>query len=269
MKKNSYHISIAKPGQRQTNEDAACSTDNFIAVSDGAGGGGIYAELWSAYLLENLPAHPIRSFSELDGWIERIWETFYNNCEEKAKLAGGMVLSKFYNEGSFATLAAAWVKNDGCSWMTYGDSVVFHYNVETDELEHSFTRLADFNNPPYLINSKDELNEEGFRSGEFGIGKHSIVFCATDALSHYILMMYAITHKDKYANELSNAIKAASRNSQLIQAASYIQCDFYKDVILKLIHCKNHSNNFLRHIDALLRKKLIALDDYSYSIYIL
>lgn len=51
--------------------------------------------------------------------------------------------------------------------MAYGDSVVFHYNVQTGILEHSFTKLADFSNPPRLISCKDPLEEEGFRCGDF------------------------------------------------------------------------------------------------------
>ena len=57
------------------------------------------------------------------------------------------LLNKFYNEGSCATVAAAWQTNDDeCRWIAYGDSVVSHYNRHTGLLEHSFPRLADFSN---------------------------------------------------------------------------------------------------------------------------
>ena len=65
-------------------------------------------------------------------------------------------LNKFYNEGSCATVAAAWKTNDEeCRWIAYGDSVVFHYN------------------PPRLVSCKDPLDEEGFRSGVFHIDNAS------------------------------------------------------------------------------------------------
>ncbi|MCF0195861.1 MAG: hypothetical protein HUK03_01205, partial [Bacteroidaceae bacterium] len=96
-------LSIAKPGQGTVNEDSAKAERNVIAVSDGAGGGGIYADLWSKYLTDNLPENPITSFEELDNWIASIWEPFYNDCEERAKTGDGMVLRKFYEEGAFAT----------------------------------------------------------------------------------------------------------------------------------------------------------------------
>lgn len=266
MIKKSYSISISKPGQGTMNEDAALNGDNIIAVSDGAGGGGIYADMWSAYMLDNLPHSPITTFAELDEWIEEIWETFYNDCEKKAKAAGGMVLNKFYDEGSFATLAAAWQEGNRCRWMSYGDSVIFHYNKATDRLEHSFTRLADFNRPPYLINYKDKLNEKGFHCGEFITDNDSAVMCATDALSHYVLMMYEQSHCTIYHSELEEAKAAATKNSILISAAENIKIDFYQDVIRKLINCKSHKINFTRHIEALLKRKLITMDDFSYAL---
>ena len=84
------------------NEDAAIANDTkkFIAVSDGAGGGGVYADRWSKYLVDNLPSIAIKSFEELDQWIGSIWEPFYNECELLAKQVGGLLLDKFYDEGS-------------------------------------------------------------------------------------------------------------------------------------------------------------------------
>lgn len=135
----SYCVSISKPNQGQVNEDATIAKDNVIAVSDGAGGGGIYADLWSKYMLDNLKDIPLKDFSDFNAWTAEIWETFYNECEERAKQKGGMVLQKFYDEGSLATIAAIWTEGDKCQWITYGDSVVFHYNSQTNILEHSFT----------------------------------------------------------------------------------------------------------------------------------
>ena len=43
----SKSISIGKPEEDCVNEDAAIARYNMIAVSDGAGGGGLFAERWS------------------------------------------------------------------------------------------------------------------------------------------------------------------------------------------------------------------------------
>ena len=42
-------LSIPKFEVGITNEDAALAKPEMIAVSDGAGGGGLFADLWSTY----------------------------------------------------------------------------------------------------------------------------------------------------------------------------------------------------------------------------
>ena len=256
-------ISLAKFEEGIVNEDAAIERKEVIAVSDGAGGGGVFAERWSQYLVAHLPEKPIKNYKAFDKWIDGIWEPFYNECEDEAKKIGGLFLNKFYDEGSFATLVAVW-KNG--LWICYGDSVAFCYNKKTGELQHSFTRLTDFNNPPYLINCKDPLNEDGFRSGKFKVDKNCIVFAASDTLAHYILMMYKVANKEKYADELEEAINAQTKNSNFIKTAMTLEgVDFVKNVIVKLQNC--YTRPILQsHIKGLKKKGLIGHDDYSLAI---
>ena len=229
-------------------------------MSDGAGGGGVFAERWSQYLVDHLPNNPIKSYKEFDKWVDGIWESFYNDCEEEAKKIGGLFLNKFYDEGSFATLVAVW-KNG--MWISYGDSVAFCYNKKTGELQRSFTQLADFNNPPYLINCKDPLNKKGFRNGQFIIDNDCIVFAASDTLAHYILMMYEVAHEDQYEDELQEAINAQTKNSNFIKAAMRLRKrDFATDVMQKLENCK-YENQLISHIGRLKRWGFIGHDDYS------
>lgn len=253
-------LSIGKIGDNLVNEDAAIAKDSLIAVSDGAGGGGVFADLWSRYLVEHLPDEPIGDYPAFDKWIDGIWEPFYNDCEEKAKAEGGMLLNKFYDEGSFATLVAVW-KNG--QWISYGDSVAFCYDKNTGELQHSYGRIADFNNPPYLVNCKDPLNEHGFNSGQFDVHPDSMIFAASDALAHYILMMYELANKDKYLEELQEALDAQTKNSSYIRTAVRIKkIDFEKDVLKKMVESKN-AGNIRRHLQSLRRNGLVAHDDYS------
>ena len=213
-------ISLAKFEKGIVNEDAAIAKDNVIAVSDGAGGGGVFAEHWSQYLVEHVPEKPIKNYMSFDKWIDGIWEPFYNDCEED-------------------------------------------YNKKTGELQHSFTRLSDFNNPPYLINCKDPLDKEGCRSGKFKIDKNCVVFAASDTLAHYILMMYEVSHKDDFTEEIQEAINAQTKNSNYINTALAMEnIDFERDVIGKLQNCFTWP--FLRnHIKGLKKKGLIGHDDYS------
>lgn len=253
-------ISIAKFEEGITNEDAAIARKDVIAVSDGAGGGGVFAERWSHYLVNHLPEDAITNYESFDKWIDGIWEPFYNECETKAKVIGGMFLNKFYDEGSFATLAAVW-KNG--KWISYGDSVAFCYNQKSKDLQCSFTRLADFNNPPYLINCKDPLDEKGFRRGQLAIDDDCVIMAASDTLAHYILMMYEVSHKDRFSEELQEAINAQTKNSNFIKTAMAIEgLDFEKDVICKLLNCSTWPI-LQSHIKGLKKKGLIGHDDYS------
>ncbi len=262
-------ISIGKLEQNCINEDAVIARENIIAVSDGAGGGGLFAERWSAYLLEHLPATPICSADELDAWIGDIWEPYYNQCEEDAKQLGGLSLDKFYDEGSFATLVVVWrLSVSKCQWISFGDSVAFHYNYRTKHLEHSYCSLSDFDKPPYLINCKNELQKEGFRKGTFVTDAYSVIFVTSDALAHYVMMMYEVANMDRFRHELETAESTYSKNSNFIKMARSIGgVDFENDVINKITHSMEHTMNFTRHIHSLIKKGLIAYDDYSIAMF--
>ena len=47
-------ISLSKFEKGIVNEDAVIAKKELIAVSDGAGGGGVFAERWSKYLVNHL-----------------------------------------------------------------------------------------------------------------------------------------------------------------------------------------------------------------------
>lgn len=261
-------VSIAKINDCMANEDAFFSSDGCVAVSDGAGGCGLFADEWSRYLIAHLPKkQPIASFGELDAWVDDIWEPFYNEHEERAKEGDGILLNKFYNEGSCATIAAAWMTDcKECRWMAYGDSVVFHFSRQTGMLEHSFTKLADFNSPPRLVSCKDPLEEDGFRSGCFTLDDTSIVFCASDALSHYIIMMYELSKCKEYCEELAEEYLQQSGNSQLLKTAESMAADLYfeKDVLDALLQASVSEAAFKKYIKDLYEKVVIDMDDFTF-----
>ena len=258
-------VSIAKFNDHVANEDAFYSSDTCIAVSDGAGGCGLFANEWSEYLVKHLPKDkPIVCFKELDEWVDGIWEPFYNEHEERAKEGDGILLNKYYNEGSCATIAAAWITGDKqCKWMAYGDSVVFHYSKETGVLEHSFTKLSDFSNPPRLVSSKDPLEEEGFSSGDFYLDESSVVFVASDALSHYIMMMYELSKSKEYGAELAEEYLKASGNSQLLKTAEMLRLNFTNKVIVKLLQVSDSQLTFEEYLKKLYRQGVIDIDDFT------
>ena len=115
-----------------------------------------------------------------------------------------------------------------------------------------------------MINCKDALLKEGFKSGIFHTDNHSTVFVASDALAHYILMMYKVAHREQFSQELDIAESNHTKNENYIKTAKAMQkIDFEKDVLNKLFRCIGNQTNFQRHIKSLIRKGLIAYDDYS------
>ena len=261
----SIGISIPKFNDTTPNEDSFLASDNFIAISECALGCGLYSDEWSKYLINNLSLDiPIKTFCELDAWIDKIWEPFYIEHEQKAQQGDGLLQSKFYNEGSCATLVAGW---KACSnellWCSYGDSVIFHYDKSTKKLEHSFTKLADFSNSPMLISCKENLEESGFRSGVFHINSDSIVFAASDALSHYIMMMYMLANKDFYSIEIEETLSTRTSNSNLLQAAECLNYDFEKDVINELAELTANPLFFMERMKELHNLGVLDIDDYT------
>lgn len=256
------------------NEDNCRIKDDMIAISDGAGGCGVFASDWSAYLVENICQRPndepIDSFEQFDHWIAEIWEAFYNEHEEKAKKYDGIFQTKFYQEGSFATLAVVWKTGTNvCHYVTYGDSVVFHYSRRAGKFEHSFTKLADFAKPPYLISCKDNLQPEGFRVGNLILEKDSVVFAASDALSHYIMMMYYATHKKEYKEEIKAILSAHTSDSQMLSIVlNEVDegCLNFDRLINNLQDVSKNQEAFDIFVKELHRRRVLDIDDYTLAI---
>lgn len=260
-------VSIPKENNYNLNEDAISSFRCGLALSDGAGGGGLFAEEWSKYLVSNIPHNPILSWEELDAWLSEIWEEYYLAQEQVAQSLGCLALEKFYDEGSYATLSAIWIDktNNLSYWMCYGDSVVFHYRLHHKLLEYTISSINDFNKTPYLINCKTSPERLGFNSGKFKLYDDSIVFICSDALSHYILLMYYLNHKDKYSSILEQAMQFHTRYAFCVKTAYHIGCKDFNKVLSNLISsCKNKAN-FRRHLSSLERKGLLVQDDYSFG----
>lgn len=257
MKPHLKAISVAKPELGNTIcEDASRGSELMIAISDGAGGGGVFADRWAQYLVGETPEAPMSSFDEFAAWLEGIWNPFYEAHEVLSQQQGGMFQTKFYDEGSFATFVAAWrVGKQNVKWVAYGDTVVFHYNRQTKELYHSFSSLADFSQPPYLLNWKDEPVAEGFKSGEFCVEQPAYVFACSDALAHYILMMYVMSKGETLE-------AGENKNGRLIQMAQQRQVDFEKQVLKPLFNALK-SNALESHLRSLYRQGILGLDDYS------
>lgn len=261
------NITIPKFEERAYSEDVSLCDSRRIAVSDGAGGCGIFAERWSAYLLEKLPAKKFVDFVDFSVWLDSIWEDFFESTKSLAASVGGFAQNKFYDEGSYATFAAAWKYRYKVYWVAYGDTVVFHYDKSTKQLQHSFTALNDFAESPFLINWKNELDSKGFVQGEYKIAANSVVFVASDALAFYILAMYLIFSKPQGSEiQIENVLKTSSLQKNLLEQMmlSKIETsDFETAVLTPLFQAAYSQDSFKSYINQLYQKGQIQNDDYS------
>ena len=111
--------------------------------------------------------------------------------------------------------------------------------------------MSDFSNPPRLVSCKDPLEEEGFRCGDFDLDESSVVFAASDALSHYIMMMYELTKIKEYGEELAEEYLKVSGNSQLLKTAETMKFDFWKDVLQSLLDATLSDSLFEQYLKKL------------------
>lgn len=90
---------------------------------------------------------------------------------------------------------------------------------------------------------------------------------ASDTLAHYILMLYEVAHQGQFVDELQEAVNAQTKNSNFIKVAMSLKnVNFEKDVINKLLNCKNIWN-LKQHLKSRKRNGLIGHDDYSFATF--
>lgn len=100
----------------------------------------------------------------------------------------------------------------------------------------------------------------------FPIDDASIVFAASDALSHYVLMMYELSKSEEFESELMELRMKRTSNSQLLQMAEKEALKFYDDVLNPLLRSVDSEADFKELMEALCVKKLIDTDDYTLAI---
>ena len=197
--------SVVKPendvfanGVERMNEDAIIEHSYGVALSDGAGGCGLFAAQWAKVLVEHMPCKPLISVKQMSEWITGFWEPFYEKHLLIAQ-SDPFLLNKYENEGSLATYSALWIDKElnKISYTTYGDSMVLIYDKISGELsvQNYFNDFSVCNKAPYLLNWKDEVIAPNSFVHEPWIDAepNKVYMLASDALAQMIYAYYLVS----------------------------------------------------------------------------
>jgi len=255
------------------NEDASLITNKRIGIADGAGGVGLYAREWADYLLVSLSDNPLISVKELNEFLLANWKLFFEKHKTKAEENG--LGNKFLTEGSSATLISAWMDEQRpgfIQWMSVGDSALLIYNTLTHQLQSININLNTFLKPPFLINWKQALHEDGFKSGSFFLHPDEILLFATDALAQYIMLSYVLCSKvisNESLQNLSNIMSSPNRLITLIENMkrnNYLNLNYHQDIMMPLLLSMDSASYFRKQTNKPLKKGLIDIDDYTFMV---
>ncbi len=232
--------SAAKPGNdsfleggRQSwrlNEDRFCLRrfpDGLLAaVSDGAGGAGLFCGAWAETLIGRLPNLPIAGIDGLNRWMDGFCLAFRSEHVPKTQSQPAKH-TKFVREGSLATLAACWVSfyrgRTLLRWLGYGDSqiMVFDRTGAKPVLAAAYpSTVSVLEKSPALLNWKDLPDRAKLSTGAIRLPTRATVAIASDSIGQFILLSYLARHSpglggSRMAEEF---LRLASNDSKLGEA---------------------------------------------------
>jgi len=244
---------------QRNNEDYWEHKDNLIAISDGAGGVGIFADKWAEVLVKHVPAKPFRKPEMIDEWIEEFWEEFYNKHSKLMKDPWQM--KKFDEEGSLATLAVLWqLGKSKYVYQSYGDSALFVYNKNNGELkiQDNVESVNYFSTHPALINWKTEKHAtEFFFEQNINLEDTEEIILATDGIAMYIYGAYM---------SFTSNIKEEVKESKTLKIVEYFKenpIENFKTWMEALKNSLKSKEDFTKLTSEWYKERFLPNDDYT------
>jgi hypothetical protein len=242
------------------NEDSVYISENIIAVSDGAGGIGLFANKWSQILVQNISNKPFNNIEAIEIWISGFWEEFYHFYLERIK-DDPWKINKFESEGSAATLSVLWhIEENKFHYQSYGDTALFIFNHLTGELKiQSNLRSANsFSTNPPLINWQTEkLATEAFYTETITLNENEEIIVATDGIANYIHLAYLV-YIDDIKEELTDP-----KNQKIVDHFRKKPIKDYKDFLTKLKISLSTDKTFKTLMNRLHKYECLPNDDYT------
>jgi hypothetical protein len=238
------------------NEDSISISENedfdLFAVSDGAGGAGIYCGEWARFITSNQPEIPFFSKDEADAWFINLSKDFYQKYYPKVDKSDVYIREKFLKEGSYATILYCWIsKRDRKLFYTaVGDTSLFIFSKTSSgmmpALIFPINEQMNLHDSPDLINWRRDLNFN-LVSKEYLLEKDDIVILCTDSIARLLVYHLLVLDQKNTFKALGDRItKSIDQN------------------MLEYLH-KRYS--FIETMTSLLGqlKKLVKLQDYNFQ----
>ena len=245
----------------------------LAAVSDGAGGAGLFCGPWAETLVTRLPKTPITSMKALNQWMDGFCLNFRADHAALSKATPARH-SKFIREGSFATLVAGWLAYRRgrvmLQWLGYGDSqlMVFDRTGRQPVLAASYpATLSALDRAPFLLNWKDMPREASLHGGEMALPDRATVVLASDGIGQYLLLRALASLPRSQAaggGLLSEFLRLSDGESRLGQAARAHRAapgSGMSSELATLRDCLKSDLAFAGRVRALCDKGLLANDD--------
>jgi hypothetical protein len=247
---------------------------SLYAISDGAGGSGVFSKEWSKYLCENIPLAPSEfGYENTIKWFNNISQGFYNDIILKQDLSDLILKRKVFKEGSFSTLTICWIdkEENELLFSSSGDSCFFYFEKNDDvfilKQISSLNLQAGIDDAPFLLNWNIELEKQlSFDSIE--IENEFRLIIASDSLAKWILLNLVIFNVSALEERYFSSDFKYSLNAEKYQSQkSNIRLGSNLGTIESLFYfLKNISQNtdmFKSEMIKLYQNQELEIDDYS------
>jgi hypothetical protein len=258
------------------NEDAIAIKEvfekNLFAMSDGAGGAGIYCKEWANHIVNNQPELPFLSNDEANKWFQKISKSFYEFIKPKVNYDNIFIGERFDSEGSYATLLYVWVSKTEKKYFLsgIGDTTLFHFKKINDansiSLIEPISKQSNLNDNPNLINWQKPLEYSLLSKSVDYENGDTIVIC-TDSLSRRIVYQLLLINQSETEQCLNENINKTYRRDFLDHLKINQQICRMNEFVNYLRNLIGMSaESFRAEITKWVERNELEKDDYSFII---
>lgn len=268
-----YGTAPKKSEEENQDQYHIAPNNNLAAIADGAGGYGAYVGQWADTLLKNLPTETFENPQALHQWLMPIATQFFEQYQPIAQ-QHDFTYAKFLDEGSAATLTAAWLNPNTQQlniWL-YGDSPYILLDPQnTLQMPPSLSQLSAFSNKTQHLNwnADHPFKPNHAHTCQLTLNTHQTLLLATDALAQFILIRYLLSQPNnpQCNQQLTNALQQNGLQAQLISTNKNLDTPFdqlIKQLLGTLQTPNNPPNNaFKTLLYQWFDQGLIEEDDYT------